>query len=308
MKRIILLLIAIILSACGHLKAVSPALPTIPPPQVPTISGPQGSQGPAGTTGTDGSSPTLGSQPATSQECPNGGLEITSNGSVIGVECSGLNGATGPQGAAGQQGAPGVTTVVTVTPTPSPTPTVVQAIVSQYNEYQVSQGNDPITPGLRCTLYTVPNMPVTPCLLASSFAGCGVVSSSTGYASVATWTYTGTVNQPNEAGSAGFNMLPTALQSLYTANFAITCTGYFVNVDYNYHEFDTSSDDGSLLYIGGSLVVNNDGEHGITNVKGQKYLQAQVYSFQVNYFQGPGNVALIVNMDGTNIPAGQLYH
>jgi hypothetical protein len=103
-------------------------------------------------------------------------------------------------------------------------------------------------------------------------------------------------------------MLPEALQSIYSSNFALTCTGYFVNVDYNDHEFDVASDDGSLLYVGGSLVVQNDGGHGIADVKGQKYLQAQVYSIQLNYFQGPGNVALIVNMDGSLLPATYLWH
>lgn len=207
----------------------------------------------------------------------------------------------GPQGAQGPQG----TSVVV---TPSPVPDAVQTVVNGYNEYLVSQGSDPLTQGLRCTLYTVPNLPATPCLSASSIAGCSVISSSTGYAQVATFTYNGTIDQQNQPGTTGFNILPTALQGLYSQNFAVTCTGYFVNPDYNYHEFDTDSDDGSLLYISGSLVVQNDGLHGIADAKGEKYLQAQVYSFQLNYFQGPGNVALILNMDGNVLPAENLWH
>lgn len=210
-------------------------------------------------------------------------------------------GTVGDQGPQGPQGA-------TVVISPSPAPDAVQTVVNGYNEYLVSQGSDPIQPGLRCTLYNVPNMPANPCLLASSVPGCTVVSSSSGYAQVATWTYTGTVDQPNQAGSSGFNMLPKALQGLYTTNFAVTCTGYFIGSDYNYHAFSVASDDGALVYIGGTLVLNDDGLHGVQTVKGEKYLEAQVYSFQLNYFQGPGSVALILNEDGSLLPAANLYH
>ena len=212
-------------------------------------------------------------------------------------------GSQGLQGGLGPQGIPGVSAVAAV-----PNGSAIQQIVSGYNQGLVSQGSDPVTPGLRCTLYTIPNLPATPCLLASSIAGCSQISSSVGYAQVAAFTYVGTIDEQNQPGTSGFNMLPTALQSIYTSNFAITCTGYFVNADYAYHEFDTDSDDGSLLYINGGLVVQNDGFHSVADVKGVKYLQAQVYSFQLNYFQGPGNVALIVNMDGAPLPAANLYH
>jgi hypothetical protein len=217
-------------------------------------------------------------------------------------------GPQGIQGIQGPQGSPGnVSGTIPPTPVPPTQPTAIQSLVDNYNEYLVSQGNDPIVPGLKCTLYTVPNMPATPCL-ASDITGCSVISSSAGYASVASFPYTESIDQPNEAGASGFNLLPLALQGLYPTNFAVTCTGYFVNTDYNYHEFDVASDDGSLLYVGGSLIVQNDGLHAITDVKGMKYLEAEVYSFRVDYFQGPGNVALIVNMDGAVLPAANLYH
>jgi hypothetical protein len=144
--------------------------------------------------------------------------------------------------------------------------------------------------------------------LSTSIPGCTVISSTTGYATIGSWTYTGAINAPNQNGASGFNLLPTALQSLYPADFAVTCTGYFVNPDYAYHEFDVASDDGSLLYLSGSLIVNNDGIHGVADVKSEKYLEAQVYSFQLNYFQGPGNDALIVSEDGNLLAAEQLWH
>jgi hypothetical protein len=203
------------------------------------------------------------------------------------------------------------TTQVVAQPSPSPSPSAgaaISEIVNSYNQYLVSQGSDPITPGLRCTLYKIANLPATPCILASSISGCEVISSTTGYALVGSFTYTGAIDQVNQAGTAGFNVLPPALQSLYATDFAVTCTGYFVNTDDNYHEFDVDSDDGSVLSINGNVVVNNDGLHSATDIKGEKFLEAQVYSFEVQYFQGPGNVALIVNMDGNVLPAANLYH
>jgi hypothetical protein len=236
-------------------------------------SGPQGNTGAVGATGAAGSN---------------------------GQSTVGPPGPTGPQGPAGQNASP--------EPSASPSTTAVEAVVNNYNEYLMSQGTDPLTPGLRCTLYNVPNLPATPCLLSTSISGCTTLSSTTGYSAVGTFLYAGALDQPNEAGTAGFNVLPEALQSFYSSDFAVTCTGYFVNTDYTWHTFDVNSDDGSLLYINGSLVVNNDGLHGATDVKAVKYLQAQVYSFQVNYFQGPGNLELIVNMDGNVLPAANLYH
>ncbi len=202
-----------------------------------------------------------------------------------------------------------------VSPSPSPSASSsVESIVDAYNLNQAavdqSQGIEvtQIAPGLRCTLYSVPNMPATPCLLSTSIAGCSVISSSAGYTTVGSFLYLGAIDQGSEPGTDGFNLLPEAFQS-YSTNFAVTCTGYFVNDDYNWHQFSTASDDGSLLYLNGGLVVNNDGEHSIATVaSAPRLMTAAVYSIQVNYFQGPGNIALMVNMDGNPIPAANLYH
>ena len=212
----------------------------------------------------------------------------------------GPQGSPGPAGSPGPQGLQGATGPqgIPTTPNPTPSPDVVQMIVDNYNEYLV-----------RCTLYNVINMPAIPCLLSSSITGCTQLSTTIGYTNVGSWTYVGSFNQVSVPSSEGFNVLPTALQKIYENNFAVTCTGYFVNPDYNYHEFDVDSDDGSLLYInGGNPIVNNDGQHAITDVASEKYLQAQVYSFQLNYFQDQGNVGLIVNEDGNLLLASQLYH
>lgn len=211
---------------------------------------------------------------------------------------------TGPQGQRGPSGF----NISTGSGGSAASPDAIQTIVNNYNEGLISQGSDPLTQGLKCTLYTVPNMPATPCLLASSVPGCTVLSTTVEYAAVGSFTYNGAVDQPNENSTGNLNVLPTQLQPLYQNNIALTCTGYIVNTDYNYHEFDLASDDGSLLYINDSLLVNNDGAHAVSDVKAEKYLQAQVYSFQLNYFQVNSNTALVVNMDNSPIPAEALWH
>ena len=222
------------------------------------------------------------------------GLSIAS---IVLSVISGCGGPQGPQGVAGQ--------VTVVTPSPSPTPNAIQTVVSSYNEYRVSVGQDPITPGLDCTLYTISNPGSNNAILAADGTANTLVN-------VGSWTYTGVFNQPEITPNStlGMNILPMALQGLpqYQSWFEVKCTGFFVSTDYNYFEFDTSSDDGSILYINGGVVVNNDKLHSLANVSAEKYLEAQVYTFELDYFQGPGQIGLVVNMNGSVLPAANLYH
>jgi hypothetical protein len=199
-----------------------------------------------------------------------------------------------------------------VAPTTPAAPAVseIEQLVDGYNKERALVGNDPIQPGLFCTLYNVPNMPSNPCLTPTTGgAGCSAIPSSSGFKTVTTFGYVGQFNQPNAAGTAGFAVLPAVFQPLYPTNFELVCTGFLVNTDYAYHTFSTSSDDGSLLYVNGLLQVNNDGLHSIQTVNGAPFaMEPGLYSLQLNYFQGPGNVALIVNEDGQLLPSANLYH
>ncbi len=63
-----------------------------------------GPRGDAGARGNPGFSPLVGTLPATSYECPNGGLEVWVQTTKT-IVCNGVNGAVGPTGG---QGIPGV--------------------------------------------------------------------------------------------------------------------------------------------------------------------------------------------------------
>jgi hypothetical protein len=215
------------------------------------------------------------------------------------ISSCGKTGMQGPQGVPGPQG-PAGTGVQPIQLTP------VQQLVVTYNEYRISNGQEPLVPGLDCTLYTIPT--TTTCLsTATGPAGC-VVPSGAQYVSVGSFLYLGEFNQPNQAGTAGFNILPAVLQPNYSSYFRVTCTGDLFVVDDNWHSFSLSSDDGSNLYISG-LLINNDGVHSIQTISASKYLDSlQPYSFEVDYFQQGGNVALILNEDGAVMGSSGWYH
>jgi len=54
----------------------------------------------------------------------------------------------------------------------------------------------------------------------------------------------------------------------------------------------TNSDDGSLLYIDGQLVVDNGGPHGVRYVEGSIHLTAGYHDVELRYFQDGGSRAL----------------
>ncbi len=75
--------------------------------------------------------------------------------------------------------------------------------------------------------------------------------------------------------------------------FGADITGVF-NVAVNgTYTFELVSDDGSQLFIDGSLVVDNGGPHGPTSVSGDATLTAGLHCFEVQFFEccgGPSGV------------------
>jgi hypothetical protein len=53
------------------------------------------------------------------------------------------------------------------------------------------------------------------------------------------------------------------------------------------YKFRLSSDDGSILWINGQEVVNNDGVHGESSTEGTVELKKGLHQIKVWYFQGP---------------------
>jgi hypothetical protein len=79
------------------------------------------------------------------------------------------------------------------------------------------------------------------------------------------------------------------------------------------YTFSTSSDDGSRLYIGGLLVVDNDRLHGMTERQGVVALAGGMHPVRLLFFQKTGDIGLTVSYRSRNItksfiPDNSLFH
>ena len=116
--------------------------------------------------------------------------------------------------------------------------------------------------------------------------------------------------EPVDSGEiALFDISPSKLKE----NFAFVFSGYIIVPKDGVYKFYVSSDDGSLLYIGEDLVVNNDGLHGAKEEMGRIALQAGAHPIIVGFFQQSGGVDFEVSYSGRNIkkqpiPASMLFH
>jgi len=95
-------------------------------------------------------------------------------------------------------------------------------------------------------------------------------------------------------------------------NFALTYSGYIEIPKTGIWTFYTKSDDGSRLWIGDKLVVENDGLHGASERSGAIALAKGKHPIKVAYFQRGGDAELTVSCDGpetakTAIPAPMLF-
>jgi hypothetical protein len=77
-------------------------------------------------------------------------------------------------------------------------------------------------------------------------------------------------------------------------NFAIRYTGKFQVPAEGSYTFKLVSDDGAVLFVDGSKVVDNDGVHTVKTVTGEARLKAGSHDLRLDYFQAKGPVALQV--------------
>jgi len=106
------------------------------------------------------------------------------------------------------------------------------------------------------------------------------------------------------ATNTGYSWHPFGLSS-----FGADMTGFLEVTTTGTYGFTLNSDDGSLLFIDGSLVVDNGGGHGPTAVTGSINLSAGIHPFEVQFFEdfgGPSGVDLSlpsgVNYEGQQVP------
>jgi hypothetical protein len=87
------------------------------------------------------------------------------------------------------------------------------------------------------------------------------------------------------------------------STFGADITGTLLVAAPGTYSFNLVSDDGSYLFIDGSLVVNDGGLHGISSVSNSALLTAGNHPFEVQFWED-GNLASGVDL---NLPSGVTY-
>lgn len=205
----------------------------------------------------------------------------------------------------GDKGDLGVPGTSPVSPTPTPVSSEQQKIndvVADENVYRLGLGQTLLSPGLSCTLYTVTGGD----RIQSSVSGHNTL---TGITSVATFLLKDSFNQSTAPVTDGLNVLPIALRPVYQNLYLLRCTGQLAVVESNQYSFELSSDDGSVLYIDGSKLVDNDNDHGPTLVTGSKYLRKGIHQFRLDFAEtGAGSEQLVLTSGGSLISPLYWFH
>lgn len=83
--------------------------------------------------------------------------------------------------------------------------------------------------------------------------------------------------------------------------FAINFTGFIDVPSDGLYTFYSTSDDGSMVYIDGVLVVNNDGLHGWEEKSGQIGLKSGKHAIRIGFFQATGDQGIEVKYSGPGV-------
>ncbi len=115
---------------------------------------------------------------------------------------------------------------------------------------------------------------------------------------------------PTTSGTASTFDIGLRLRNDY---FGFRFSGFVQVPQDGVYTFYTASDDGSRLFIGNTMVVNNDGLHPTVEASGTIGLKAGMHAIRVEFFEYAGGEALQVSYQGPGIskqpiPAGALFH
>jgi len=106
--------------------------------------------------------------------------------------------------------------------------------------------------------------------------------------------YTNGLNIPQRSFDEGFPGVTDRFEW-----FAIDYTGRFHITNAGRYQFQLMSDDGAILYIDGTKVVDNDGLHPVRRKEGSMKLSTGTHTIRLSYFQGPRDwAALILKIHG----------
>jgi subtilisin family serine protease len=113
------------------------------------------------------------------------------------------------------------------------------------------------------------------------------------------------LNYPSTNDNFGDSGRADNVGAVYTGWIDIPTTGLWT--------LSTTSDDGSKLWIGDDLVVNNDGLHGMATASGSRALAAGKHALRVEFFEAGGGAGLLMSWSGPGfgtqiVPGSRLFH
>lgn len=119
----------------------------------------------------------------------------------------------------------------------------------------------------------------------------------------------GTIEPKDSGFVESFNLSKRKRDGLFAFRF----TGFIDVPTEGVYTFYTTSDDGSKLYLGDELIVDNDGGHEMEEKSGRRTLKPGKHAIQVNYLQDWDSFGLEVWYEGPGIgkqqiPAAVLFH
>jgi autotransporter-associated beta strand protein len=104
-----------------------------------------------------------------------------------------------------------------------------------------------------------------------------------------------TIDFPND--NSGFE---PGISGLNTANSGAVWTGLLNIASGGFYNFQTTSDDGSLVYVDGVQVVNDNGSHPMQTASGGLDLASGYHLVTVQYAQAGGGAGIIVQYSGAD--------
>ncbi|MCU0857100.1 MAG: Ig-like domain-containing protein [Pontiellaceae bacterium] len=104
------------------------------------------------------------------------------------------------------------------------------------------------------------------------------------------------INYPSTDGTAW-----TGLPSSMIDTFVSRHTGQIKIPTAGSYTFYLSSDDGSKMWLDGSLLINNDGLHGMVEVSATRSLSAGNHDVRIEFFENYGGAGLVLSWAGPGI-------
>jgi alpha-L-fucosidase len=111
---------------------------------------------------------------------------------------------------------------------------------------------------------------------------------------------------PRDTVSLGFAEIFSISESKRKEYFGLIFEGYISIPAEGVYSFYLASDDGSRLWIGDELIVDNDGLHGVEEKSGSIALAEGFHPIKVGFFQKTGGADLAVFYSGPGIAKRQI--